>query len=168
MPIEATRRIADGESATQVLVLTTFDDDELVRDALAAGFLLKDASPEQLVESIRLVHDGHAILSPEVTRAVVSRSLAAHGGTDRAAAAEVDRLTEREREIVALVAKGLSNRDIADRLVVSEGTVKTHVSNTLGKTGCRSRVHLVSLAYESGLAYERSFGEPDRRTHRGG
>ncbi|MGL5861294.1 MAG: response regulator transcription factor [Phycicoccus sp.] len=165
--IEATRRIVADESRTQVLVLTTFDDDELVRDALAAGaagFLLKDASPEQLVGAIRVVHSGHAILSPEVTRAVVTRSLTTRGGSGAAAASAIDRLTEREREIVALVANGLSNKEIADRLVVGEGTVKTHVSNALGKTGCRSRVHLVALAYESGMAYEATFTDRHRRS----
>ncbi|MGL5866656.1 MAG: response regulator transcription factor [Dermatophilaceae bacterium] len=151
--IEATRRIVAAQGRTQVLVLTTFDDDELVRDALAAGaagFLLKDASPEQLLGAIRVVHGGHAILSPEVTRAVVSRSLSTRDGSGAASA--LGRLTGREREVVALVAHGLSNREIADRLVVGEGTVKTHVSNALGKTGCRSRVHLVALAYQSGMA----------------
>ncbi|MGL4178508.1 MAG: response regulator transcription factor [Dermatophilaceae bacterium] len=164
--IEATRRIVADENRTQVLVLTTFDDDELVRDALAAGaagFLLKDASPEQLVGAIRVIHGGHAILSPEVTRAVVTRSLTTGGGPDAVAASAVGRLTGREREVVALVANGLSNREIADRLVVGEGTVKTHVSNALGKTGCRSRVHLVALAYESGMAYETALTDPPPR-----
>jgi DNA-binding NarL/FixJ family response regulator len=153
--IEATRRVLAGHPGIRVLVLTTFDDDELVQDALragAAGFLLKDASPEQLVHAIRMVHGGHTVLAPEITRAVVARSVTAGGPAPRAgSAALLARLTEREREIMTLLAGGLSNRQIASRLVVTEGTVKTHVSNILGKTERTSRVHLVSLAYESGL-----------------
>ncbi len=151
--IGATARIVAEGLETQVLVITTFDDDELVYESLSAGasgFLLKDASADQMIAAVRTVHQGHAILAPEVTRAVIARY-----ATTRVRRSPSDAvlatLTEREREILTLVARGLSNRDIGTRLYVSEGTAKTHVSNILSKTGLHSRVQLVALAYEIGF-----------------
>ena len=152
--IEATRRLLeDDASTTRVLVLTTFDEDDYIRDALAAGasgFLLKDTPPEQLVEAIRVVAAGEALLSPSVTRRVIAEF------TRRPARASVrpralDDLTVRELEVLQLVAKGLSNGEIASHLVVSETTVKTHVAHLLGKLRLRDRVQAVVLAYEAGV-----------------
>jgi DNA-binding NarL/FixJ family response regulator len=134
-------------------VITTFDDDELVYQALqagASGFLLKDSTPQQMIAAIRTVCQGHAILAPEITKAVIAR-YAASPEPRRSSGAALGLVTEREREIVVLVAQGLSNREIGHRLFVSEGTVKTHVSNVLTKTSLHSRVQIVALAYESGL-----------------
>jgi DNA-binding NarL/FixJ family response regulator len=153
--IEATRRIvADPQTAAvRVLMLTTFDLDEHVYDALAAGasgFLLKDATPEELVHGIRVVAGGEALLAPTVTSRLV-RELAARPARRPGAAALLSSLTDREREVLLLVAAGLSNADIAGRLVVSPATVKTHVSRILTKLGQRDRAQLVVLAYEAGL-----------------
>ncbi|MGL5811495.1 MAG: response regulator [Nocardioides sp.] len=150
--IGATAQILRRRPATRVLVMTTFDDEELVYQALSAGasgFLLKDASPDQMIAAIRTVHRGQAILAPEVTRGVISRY--AGPPPERATDTRLDGLTDREREVLTLVARGLSNREIAERLFVGEGTVKTHLSNILTKTGRYSRVHLVALAYETGF-----------------
>ncbi len=163
--IGATERIVADGLATQVLVLTTFDDEELVYRALqagASGFLLKDASADQLVGAIRTVHRGHSILAPEITRAVIARYAAGgRPGTDRwpptagprpsSFADPLSELTGRERQILILLADGLSNREIGRRAFVSEGTVKTHVSSILAKTGRHSRIQLVGLAYEARL-----------------
>jgi DNA-binding NarL/FixJ family response regulator len=150
--IEATRRIlADGE-APRVLVLTTFDLDEYVFAAVragASGFLLKDSPPEALVDAVRVVAAGDALLAPSVTRRLIDRFAATD--PEPTGTAAMDALTEREREVLALVARGLSNAEIAGRLVVSETTVKTHVSRVLGKLGLRDRVQAVVAAYESGL-----------------
>ncbi len=151
--IEATRRIVASGSAARVLVLTTFDLDEYVYGAIragASGFLLKDVRPNDLVDAIRLVAGGNALLGPTVTTRLLERFTqpAAEPATEPATAAS---LTEREREILRLLARGLSNAEIAARLVVSETTVKTHVSNLLRKLGVRDRVQAVILAYESGL-----------------
>jgi DNA-binding NarL/FixJ family response regulator len=152
--IEATRRLLeDGATATRVLVLTTFDEDDYIRDALAAGasgFLLKDTPPEQLVEAIRVIAAGEALLSPSITRRVIAEF------TRRPARAParpkaLDDLTARELEVLQLVAKGLSNGEIAAHLVVSETTVKTHVAHVLGKLRLRDRVQAVVLAYEAGV-----------------
>jgi DNA-binding NarL/FixJ family response regulator len=153
--IEATRRIVGDPSTAgvRVLVLTTFDVDELVFAALAAGasgFLLKDATPEELVQAIRVIAAGEALLSPRVTSRLVREFVR------RPAAAAVDAdvvatLTDREREVLVLVAQGLSNAEIAERLVVSPATAKTHVSRILTKLGQRDRAQLVVLAYETGL-----------------
>ena len=153
--IEATRRIrADPAlTAVRVLVLTTFDLDEHVFGALSAGasgFLLKDASPEEIVHAVRVVAAGDSLLAPAVTTRLV-REFAARPVSGRPRPGALDGLTEREREVLMLVAQGLSNPEIAGRLVVSPLTVKTHVSRILTKLGLRDRTQLVVAAYESGL-----------------
>jgi len=153
--IEATRRItADPSTAgVRVLVLTTFDLDEHVYDALAAGasgFLLKDVTPEDLVHAIRVVAAGESLLAPSVTSLLV-REFARRPRAGRPRGDALDELTEREREVLVLVAQGLSNAEIAGRLVVSPLTAKTHVSRILTKLGLRDRAQLVVVAYESGL-----------------
>lgn len=157
--IEATRRIlADGATTPPaVLVLTTFDDDEYVFGALqagAAGFLLKDAGPDVLVAAVRTVAAGDALIDPSVTRRLVERWVALEvtsASTDRPVPAALGTLSAREREILIGLARGRSNRELADDLIVSEATVKTHVSNLLTKLGVRSRVQAVVLAYEAGV-----------------
>jgi DNA-binding NarL/FixJ family response regulator len=150
--IEATRRILSRPgNRTAVLVLTTFDLDAYVYEALragASGFLLKDAPEEQLVTGIRVVAEGGSLFAPTVTRRLVERYTSAE---PRERPAALDELTARESEILCLVAKGLSNAEIADELVVSLHTVKTHVARILGKLGLRDRVQAVVLAYEAGL-----------------
>jgi DNA-binding NarL/FixJ family response regulator len=153
--IEATRRIAADPqlAATRVIMLTTFGEDRYVFDALragASGFLLKDVEPEDLIEAIRVVARGESLLSPAVTRRLIEAFVARPepGMTSPAALAE---LTPREVEVLALVAGGLSNDEIAARLVLSPLTAKTHVSRILMKLGARDRAQLVMLAYESGL-----------------
>lgn len=152
--IEATRRILDaGLPAPKVLVLSTFGEDEYVYGALhagASGFLLKDAQPAQIRDAVRAVAGGDRLLAPELTRRLIEefvRRRPPASGTPP----ELAELTERELEVARLVAHGLSNGEIADRLVVSPGTVKTHVGHVLQKTGLRDRIQLVVLAYESGL-----------------
>jgi DNA-binding NarL/FixJ family response regulator len=152
--IEATRRIRADPDAPRVLVLTTFDLDEYVYAGLragASGFLLKDALAADLVSAIRVVVAGEAVVAPSATRRLIERFL----DTGAAARPEPDRrlevLTDREREVLALMARGLSNAEIAGELYLSEGTVKTHVSHLLGKLGLRDRVQAVVLAYETGL-----------------
>ncbi|SKB07803.1 two component transcriptional regulator, LuxR family [Aeromicrobium choanae] len=153
--VEATRRIAPGDDGPRVIVLTTFDLDEYAFAALRAGasaFLLKDAAPPDLLAAIRAVHAGDAVVAPSTTRRLLDHFLAAPA--PRASGAADQRLagvTEREREVLGLIAHGLSNPEIATTLVVSEATVKTHVSRLLAKTGSRDRVHLVLLAFEAGL-----------------
>ena len=153
--VEATRRIVatHGERAPRILVLTTFDADEHVVDALragASGFLLKDVTPPDFVSAIRVVASGEALIAPSVTRRLLDRfarlPVSADGGADRVAG-----ITEREREVLQLVAQGLSNAEIAERLTLAEPTVKTHVSHLLLKLDLRDRAQLVILAYESGL-----------------
>jgi DNA-binding NarL/FixJ family response regulator len=151
--IEATRRLADGESSPRILILTTFDLDEYVYEALragASGFLLKDTPPEQLVDAIRVVAGGDALLAPSVTRRVIEEFVA---GKRPATAPPrgLDELTAREAEVLGLVARGLSNAEIARELWVSETTVKTHVARLLMKLGLRDRVQAVVLAYEHGV-----------------
>ena len=157
--IEATRQLAlDAEHAPRVLILTTFDLDEYVFDALragASGFLLKDVTAERLFEGVRVVASGDALLAPGVTKRLIGefariRPNPAAGGAGAAAAA-LRTLTPRETEVLRLVAAGLSNAEIAARLVVTEDTVKTHVSRLLGKLGLRDRTQAVVTAYESGL-----------------
>jgi DNA-binding NarL/FixJ family response regulator len=150
--IEATRRIVAAGSAARILVLTTFDLDEYVYAAVragASGFLLKDVRPGDLVEAIRLVANGSALLGPGVTRRLLERFADEDASGDAAAA--VARLTEREREILRLLASGLSNAELAEQLVLSETTVKTHVSSVLRKLGVRDRVQAVIVAYDAGL-----------------
>jgi DNA-binding NarL/FixJ family response regulator len=152
--LEATRLICSDPTlaGTRVLVLTTFDFDEYVYDALragASGFLLKDAGPRELLNAIRVVATGDALIAPSITRRLIAEFAARrdpHGPPAAVAA-----LTEREREILRLVARGLTNAEIAGRLVISPLTTKTHVSRILRKLGCRDRAQLVTLAYESGL-----------------
>jgi DNA-binding NarL/FixJ family response regulator len=153
--IEATRRIVggDGETAVKVLMLTTFDLDEYVYDALragASGFLLKDVPADQLVAGIRLVAQGDALLAPSVTRRLIEEfSRSSRGRAQRPAG--LDELTPREVEVFKLLARGMSNAEIAGELIVSETTVKTHVARILMKLGVRDRVQAVVLAYESGV-----------------
>lgn len=155
--IEATRQIIDRDSSARVLVLTTFDLDEYAFSALragASGFILKDVVVEELARAIRSVANGDAVVSPRATRSLlnvcVSR-LPAVGGESVAADAALAPLTSREREVLLAMATGMSNTEIADKLVVSEVTVKTHVSNVLAKLDLRNRVHAVIFAYEMGL-----------------
>ena len=153
--IEATRRIvhSNGEPQVRVLMLTTFDLDEYVYDALragASGFLLKDTPADQLVDGIRLVASGEALLAPSVTRRLIeefSRAPRSHQELPKS----LEELTPREREVFTLMARGMSNHEIAEELVVSDTTVKTHVARVLMKLGVRDRVQAVVLAYESGL-----------------
>ncbi|WP_171166484.1 response regulator transcription factor [Streptomyces sp. I05A-00742] len=154
--VEATRRIcAQGEGAPKVLILTTFDLDEYAFSALkvgASGFMLKDVPPAELLGAIRSVHSGDAVVAPSTTRRLLDRftpMLPGSGGEP--AGGEIERLTGREREVMLLVAQGLSNGEIAARLVLSEATVKTHVGRILTKLGLRDRVQVVVMAYESGL-----------------
>jgi DNA-binding NarL/FixJ family response regulator len=153
--IEATRRIlAQGTPPPRILVLTTFDLDEYVWEALragAGGFLLKDAAPPQIAEAVRTVASGESIVAPAVTRRLVERFVRTPLSGTSAQGARFAELTERELEVVVLVARGLSNREIAARLFLSEATVKTHVTRVLAKLGLRDRVQAVVLAYESGL-----------------
>jgi DNA-binding NarL/FixJ family response regulator len=156
--IEATRRIVDAADGTpRVLVLTTFDLDEYVYEALragASGFLLKDAPEEQLVAGIRIVADGGSLFAPAVTRRLIERFAGAAPQEPPQGLAE---LTPRELEVLRLLARGLSNAEIASELVLSEHTAKTHVAHILGKLGLRDRVQAVVLAYESGIV--RAAGE---------
>jgi DNA-binding NarL/FixJ family response regulator len=152
--LEATRRIIDAsERPPRVVMLTTFDLDEYVYDALragASGFLLKDVPAEQLVAGIRIVAAGEALLSPSVTRRLIE-SFVREGSPARHPPPELEELTPRELEVFGLIARGLSNAEIADRLVVSEATVKTHVARVLAKLSLRDRVQAVVLGYESGV-----------------
>ena len=152
--IEATRRVLADGLETKVVMLTTFDMDEYVYDALragASGFLLKDVPPEQLVSGIRAVAQGDALLAPSVTRRVIEEFVRRPPPSAGTLPEEVGDLTARELEVLKLVAKGLSNAEIAKELFVSETTVKTHVAHVLTKLGVRDRVQAVVLAYESGL-----------------
>jgi DNA-binding NarL/FixJ family response regulator len=153
--VEATARLVGAgiEPPPRVLVLTTFDLDEYVFGALragAAGFLLKDAPRERLVEAIRVVHGGEALLSPSITRRLIE-DFAVRTEPIKQPAAVLDELTPREREVLVLVTRGLSNGEIAERLVVTEATVKSHVGSVLMKLGLRDRVQAVVFAYEHGI-----------------
>ncbi|UUT35446.1 response regulator [Microbacterium elymi] len=157
--IEATRRLSAEGGGARILILTTFDADEYVYDALragATGFLLKDAPREQLVSAIRQVAAGDALLAPTITRRLIERYAGrpSEASANRAFAT----LTDREAEVLRLVAQGLSNAEIAMRLYLGETTVKTHVARMLAKLGVRDRVQAVVLAYESGFV--RSGGDP--------
>jgi DNA-binding NarL/FixJ family response regulator len=154
--IEATKRIVDDPElgSVRILILTTFDADEYVYAALragASGFLLKDVPPEELVAAIRVLAEGEALLAPSITRRLISEFAVRPSITDERAIRGLDLLTEREREIMVEIGRGLSNAEIAESLVVSHATVKTHVSRILTKLGARDRAQLVVLAYESGL-----------------
>jgi DNA-binding NarL/FixJ family response regulator len=154
--IEATRQLlADGGVDAKVVMLTTFDMDEYVYDALragASGFLLKDVPPEQLVAGIRAVAGGDALLAPSVTRRVIEEFVRRPPASARSLPPQLADLTARELEVLKLIARGLSNAEIAKELFVSETTVKTHVAHVLTKLGLRDRVQAVVLAYETGLA----------------
>jgi len=152
--IEATRQLAAGDLPPKVLILTTFDLDEYVFDALragASGFLLKDVTAERLFDAVRVVAAGEALLAPAVTRRLISEFARIRRPAPAAAAPALAALTPRETEVLRLVAEGLSNPEIAARLVVTEETVKTHVSRMLAKLGLRDRTQAVVMAYESGL-----------------
>jgi DNA-binding NarL/FixJ family response regulator len=160
--IEATRQLAgqDGD-APRVLILTTFDLDEYVYDALcagASGFLLKDVTAERLFEAVRVVAAGEALLAPTVTRRLISEFARQRPHAAAPSAGRLAALTPRETQVLKLVAEGLSNPEIAARLVVTEETVKTHVSRVLAKLGLRDRTQAVVTAYESGLVVPRSPG----------
>ncbi|HEU5475268.1 MAG TPA: response regulator transcription factor [Actinophytocola sp.] len=151
--IEATGRIAAGAGAPRILMLTTFDLDEYVYDALSAGasgFLLKDVTAERLFDAVRVVAAGEALLAPVITKRLIAEFARQRPRPGRAAVA-LDALTPRETDVLRLLAEGLSNPEIAGRLVVSEETVKTHVSRVLAKLGLRDRTQAVVAAYESGL-----------------
>jgi DNA-binding NarL/FixJ family response regulator len=149
--LEATRRILSADPAARVLILTTFDLDEYVYEALragASGFVLKDEPPEQLLAAIRTVAAGDALLSPAVTRRVIEQFTRVPRPTPPK---ELEDLSERETEVFRLIARGLSNGEIAQELFISETTVKTHVTHILSKLGLRDRVQAVVLAYQAGL-----------------
>jgi DNA-binding NarL/FixJ family response regulator len=161
--IEATRHLV-ADDLGHVVIVTTFDRDDYLFDALragASGFLLKNAGPEQLLDAVRAAGRGHALLAPEVTRRVIGRMAGERAGEragdpsaaapDRAEPPELAHLTAREREVLVLLGRGLSNGEIAAELVLGEATVKTHVSNVLGKLHLRDRVQAVVYAYEAGL-----------------
>jgi len=155
--LEATRRLLGAGDAARVIMLTTFDLDEYVYAALqagASGFLLKDVSPERLVAAVRMVADGDALLAPSITRRLVERFARRDPGP-ALQAGELSSLTPREREVLTLVARGLTNQELAARLHLSEATVKTHVARILSKLNLRDRVQAVVLAYESGLVQPR-------------
>lgn len=149
--LEAARRIAAMGLSTAVLILTTFDRDDYLFEALragASGFLLKNASPEKLIEAVQTVAAGDALLAPDVTRRVIDRFASGRVAVPDAA---VDSLTDREREVLGLVAKGMTNGEIARALFLGEATVKTHVSKVLMKLELRDRIHAVVYAHERGL-----------------
>jgi DNA-binding NarL/FixJ family response regulator len=152
--IEATRRIVAPRSDTRVLILTTFGLDAYVYEALqagASGFMLKDAPPEEIAAAVRIVAGGDALLAPAVTRAVIEEFVQRRPAPTPLLPPAVTELTPREREVLELLARGLSNSEICQRLFVSEGTAKTHVARILQKLGLRDRVQAVIYAYESGL-----------------
>ncbi|WP_327235191.1 response regulator transcription factor [Streptomyces sp. NBC_01317] len=152
--VEATRRICAEPDPPKVLILTTFDLDEYAFSGLkagASGFMLKDVPPSELLSAIRSVHSGDAVVAPSTTRRLLDRFAPLLPSADKPRNKQMERLTEREREVMLLVAQGLSNGEIAGRLVLSEATVKTHVGRILTKLGLRDRVQVVVLAYESGL-----------------
>jgi DNA-binding NarL/FixJ family response regulator len=152
--IEATRRIVSSGAATKVLILTTFGLDTYVFDALragASGFMLKDAPPEEIVAGVRIVANGDALLAPAVTRSVIEEFARRDVPAPAALPTAVEELTPREREVLDLLAAGLSNPEIRTRLMISEATAKTHVARILQKLGLRDRVQVVIYAYETGI-----------------
>ncbi|MEO8898473.1 MAG: response regulator transcription factor [Candidatus Dormibacter sp.] len=152
--LEATRRICASEAPPHIVILTTFDLDEYVYEALragASGFLLKDAPADDLIRAVRVAASGDALLAPSVTRRLIAR----FSGRHPLPSANLGSLTEREREVLLLVARGLSNQEVAQKLFLSETTVKTHVAHMLDKLELRDRVQAVVLAYESGVVEPR-------------
>lgn len=157
--VQATRALSDraaagGDPPPRIIVLTTFDLDEYAFSALragAAGFLLKDTPPGDLLAAIRTVFGGESVIAPSTTRRLIEKFVDAVPDADRPVAAQIETLTDREREVLVEIAQGLSNTEIAAKFVLSEATVKTHVGRILAKTGLRDRVALVVLAYEIGL-----------------
>lgn len=152
--LEAARRILP-DAATRVIMLTTFDLDEYVYEALtlgASGFLLKNASPQEVLQAVRTVHAGHAMLAPEVTARLIRRFTPQRPGRRHAFAGQV--LSERELQVVRLVARGHSNQEIADELFLSVETVRTYLRRMFAKLGVHDRTHLAVLAHEAGLLYE--------------
>jgi DNA-binding NarL/FixJ family response regulator len=154
--LEATRRILSENTggSTSVLILTTFDLDEYVFEALragASGFLLKDTLPDDLLAAVRVVADGEALLAPKITRRLIEEFVQQPSATTATPHPGLDSLTEREREVLEAVARGLSNAEIAEELFMSHATAKTHVSRLLTKLDARDRAQLVMIAYESGL-----------------
>ncbi len=165
--IEATRQLTGRADGPRVIILTTFDLDEYVYDALragASGFLLKDVTAERLFDAVRVVAAGEALLAPAVTRRLISEfaRLRPQAADHSESAAAIGELTPREAEVLRLLAEGLSNPEIAGRLVITEETVKTHVSRLLHKLGLRDRTQAVVLAYESGLVTPGSQRSPSR------
>ena len=155
--LAATRELAKGEGGPRVIILTTFDIDEYVFEALrsgASGFLLKDTEPAELLQAVRVVADGDALLAPSVTRRLIEE-FATRPDPHRTPPEALESLTEREREVLALVARGESNSEIAEELVISPATAKTHVSRVMMKLGARDRAQLVVIAYETGLVSAR-------------
>jgi DNA-binding NarL/FixJ family response regulator len=160
--VEATRRICQegqgGPGDPKVLILTTFDLDEYAFSGLkagAAGFMLKDVPPDELLTAIRAVHSGDSVVAPSTTRRLLDRFVTMLPAPEQSAHPELDQLTDREREVLTHIAQGLSNGEIAAKLFVSEATVKTHVGRILAKLGLRDRVQAVVLAYETGLVRAR-------------
>ncbi|HEX8007068.1 MAG TPA: response regulator transcription factor [Trebonia sp.] len=163
--LEATRRIAadDDLAGVKVIILTTFESDEYVYQALragASGFLVKDTDPEELIRAVQVVARGDALLSPSVTRRLITNLATQPQAPSMASGQSLSRLTEREREVLSLVAEGLSNDEIAGRLFLSPLTTKTHVSRIMTKLGARDRAQLVVMAYESGLVVPGSASRP--------
>jgi DNA-binding NarL/FixJ family response regulator len=159
--LEATRRITsdDATASTRVLILTTFDLDEYVFEALragASGFLLKDTLPDELLAAVRVIAGGEALLAPKVTRRLIEQFVQQRPAAAGAPHPGLASLTEREREVLGAVARGLSNAEIADELFMSHSTAKTHVSRLLTKLDARDRAQLVMLAYEAGVVVPRS------------
>ena len=151
--LEATRRLGEGKHAPRVLMLTTFDADEYVYEAMkagASGFMLKDVRPEQLADAVRVVASGEALLAPAITRRLIEQFVR-RPRPGSAKPPELAELTEREVDVLRLVARGLSNAEIASSLFLTEATVKTHLTHILAKLNLRDRVQAVVLAYESGL-----------------
>lgn len=152
--LEATRRIlADADWPVRVVILTTFDPDEYVYEALRAGasaFVLKDIPRAELVAAVRTVADGGALLTPSITRRLIERFAEAPTFDDAELAAELDRLTDREQEVLVLIGRGHNNAEIADRLFIGAATVKTHINSLFAKLGLRDRAQAVVFAYESG------------------
>jgi DNA-binding NarL/FixJ family response regulator len=152
--VEATRRLVARGTDSRILILTTFDLDEYVYEAIragASGFLLKDVRPQELVDAIHVVAKGDALLAPSITRRLLDRFAQQAPEDPAKPPPQLESLTERELEVLKLVAKGWSNAELAEKLFLSETTVKTHVSSVLRKLGLRDRVQAVVLAYEAGL-----------------